>query len=50
VHLIGYGPSQSTVGANRAGRAAATAVARWVSVVLFPFRDITGIRALLPRG
>ncbi|MBD8703868.1 NAD(P)-binding domain-containing protein [Frigoribacterium sp. CFBP 13712] len=28
VHLIGYGPSQSTVGANRAGRAAVTAVAR----------------------
>jgi cation diffusion facilitator CzcD-associated flavoprotein CzcO len=26
IHLIGYGPSQSTVGANRAGRAAATAV------------------------
>jgi hypothetical protein len=28
VHLIGYGPSQSTVGANRAGRAAATAVTK----------------------
>ena len=28
VHLIGYGPSQSTVGANRAGRAAATAVSK----------------------
>jgi FAD dependent oxidoreductase len=28
VHLIGYGPSQSTVGANRAGRAAATAVSQ----------------------
>ena len=28
IHLIGYGPSQSTVGANRAGRAAATAVSR----------------------
>ena len=28
VHLIGYGPSQSTVGANRAGRAAAREVAR----------------------
>lgn len=26
VHLIGFGPSQSTVGANRAGRAAANAV------------------------
>ena len=31
VHLIGYGPSQSTVGANRAGRAAATAVSRLLS-------------------
>jgi cation diffusion facilitator CzcD-associated flavoprotein CzcO len=28
IHLIGYGPSQSTVGANRAGRAAATALRR----------------------
>ena len=28
IHLIGYGPSQSTVGANRAGRAAATALSR----------------------
>jgi thioredoxin reductase len=28
IHLIGYGPSQSTVGANRAGRAAATAVSQ----------------------
>jgi len=28
LHLIGYGPSQSTVGANRAGRAAATALAK----------------------
>jgi hypothetical protein len=28
VHLIGYGPSQSTVGANRAGRAAAAAVSK----------------------
>ena len=26
VHLIGFGPSQSTVGANRAGRAAAAAI------------------------
>ena len=24
VHLVGYGPSASTIGANRAGRAAAT--------------------------
>jgi cation diffusion facilitator CzcD-associated flavoprotein CzcO len=28
IHLIGYGPSQSTIGANRAGRAAATAVSQ----------------------
>jgi thioredoxin reductase len=28
VHLVGYGPSASTVGANRAGRAAAVAVDR----------------------
>ena len=28
VQLVGYGPSASTIGANRAGRAAATAVAR----------------------
>jgi cation diffusion facilitator CzcD-associated flavoprotein CzcO len=28
VHLVGYGPSASTIGANRAGRAAARAVAR----------------------
>lgn len=28
VHLIGFGPSQSTVGANRAGREAAAAVVR----------------------
>jgi cation diffusion facilitator CzcD-associated flavoprotein CzcO len=28
IHLIGYGPSQSTVGANRAGRAAAVALAK----------------------
>lgn len=28
IHLIGYGPSQSTVGANRAGRAAVAAVDR----------------------
>jgi cation diffusion facilitator CzcD-associated flavoprotein CzcO len=28
VHLVGYGPSASTIGANRAGRAAAVAVVR----------------------
>ena len=28
VHLIGYGPSQSTVGANRAGRDAVVALTK----------------------
>lgn len=32
VHLIGFGPSQSTVGANRAGREAVAAVQRRVAV------------------
>lgn len=31
VHLIGFGPSQSTVGANRAGRAAARSLAQHLS-------------------
>lgn len=31
VHLIGYGPSQSTVGANRAGRDAARALSRFLA-------------------
>ncbi|WP_182523945.1 NAD(P)-binding domain-containing protein [Nocardioides dongkuii] len=31
VQLVGYGPSASTIGANRAGRAAARGVARWLS-------------------
>lgn len=30
IHLVGYGPSQSTVGANRAGRDAVTALDVWV--------------------
>lgn len=30
VQLVGYGPSASTIGANRAGRAAAIAVRRWL--------------------
>jgi thioredoxin reductase len=30
VQLVGYGPSASTIGGNRAGRAAAAAVYRWV--------------------
>jgi cation diffusion facilitator CzcD-associated flavoprotein CzcO len=31
VQLVGYGPSASTLGANRAGRAAAIAVQRWLT-------------------
>jgi len=31
VHLIGFGPSQSTVGANRAGRAAARSLGRYLA-------------------
>jgi thioredoxin reductase len=30
VQLVGYGPSASTIGANRAGRAAARGVVRWL--------------------
>lgn len=30
VHLIGYGPSSSTIGANRAGRAAVSAIVGWL--------------------
>ena len=30
VHLIGYGPSSSTIGANRAGRAAVTTIVAWL--------------------
>jgi cation diffusion facilitator CzcD-associated flavoprotein CzcO len=31
VHLVGYGPSSSTIGANRAGRAAVTALLKFFS-------------------
>ncbi|WP_426996010.1 FAD-dependent oxidoreductase [Pseudarthrobacter sp. N5] len=31
VHLVGYGPSSSTIGANRAGRAAVTGIVRLLS-------------------
>lgn len=31
VQLVGYGPSASTIGANRAGRSAALGVIRWLS-------------------
>ncbi len=31
VHLVGYGPSSSTIGANRAGRAAVTGIAKMLA-------------------
>jgi NAD(P)H-nitrite reductase large subunit len=31
VQLVGYGPSASTIGANRAGRVAARGVAAWLA-------------------
>jgi hypothetical protein len=31
VQLVGYGPSASTIGANRAGRFAARGVAAWLT-------------------
>jgi len=39
VHLVGYGPSSSTIGANRAGRAAVAAIAG----LLTPSEQRTGI-------
>ncbi|MFC5906478.1 NAD(P)-binding domain-containing protein [Streptacidiphilus monticola] len=36
VHLLGYGPSASTIGANRAGRAAAVAVSRQLTAAQPP--------------
>nr|WP_042426067.1 FAD-dependent oxidoreductase [Streptacidiphilus anmyonensis] len=36
VHLVGYGPSASTIGANRAGRAAAVAVDRYLKTTAAP--------------
>ena len=42
VHLVGYGPSSSTIGANRAGRAAVTA--------LLKFLDATGERVAQPEA
>ncbi len=30
VHLVGYGPSSSTIGANRAGRAAVASLVKWL--------------------
>jgi hypothetical protein len=31
IQLVGYGPSASTIGANRAGRVAARAVSQWLA-------------------
>lgn len=42
VHLVGYGPSSSTIGANRAGRAAVTA--------LLKFFDATGASLAQPEA
>lgn len=42
VHLVGHGPSSSTIGANRAGRAAVTA--------LLKFLDATGERVAQPEA
>ncbi len=36
VQLVGYGPSASTIGGNRAGRAAATAVRRYLASAVVP--------------
>lgn len=36
IHLVGFGPSQSTVGANRAGRAAVSALVRELASVMQP--------------
>lgn len=32
IHLIGYGPSASTIGANRAGRAAAVELTKYLGL------------------
>ncbi|SJM63407.1 NAD(P)-binding domain-containing protein [Gulosibacter sp. 10] len=47
VHLVGFGPSQSTVGANRAGRAAARELARLLDAGSAPERE-TGPRPTPP--
>jgi cation diffusion facilitator CzcD-associated flavoprotein CzcO len=40
IHLIGFGPSQSTVGANRAGRDAVTALVRFLGPSAGPGRPV----------
>jgi cation diffusion facilitator CzcD-associated flavoprotein CzcO len=44
VHLVGYGPSASTIGANRAGRAAAVAVDRYLKGTT-PAPALAGVQA-----
>jgi cation diffusion facilitator CzcD-associated flavoprotein CzcO len=41
VHLVGFGPSQSTVGANRAGREAVNALVRFLGPNAAPERPVT---------
>ena len=48
VHLVGFGPSQSTVGANRAGREAARKLSRYLESR--PLRDSTPTGAVPGRG
>lgn len=45
VHLVGFGPSQSTVGANRAGRESAIAVSRYLSADRLDSREPHPLRA-----
>lgn len=40
VHLVGFGPSQSTVGANRAGRAAVATLSRYLHETERPAGDL----------
>lgn len=47
VHLVGYGPSASTIGANRAGRAAARSVSRLLES--HGVAGLTGSRVQRPR-
>ncbi|WP_328475925.1 NAD(P)/FAD-dependent oxidoreductase [Actinoplanes sp. NBC_00393] len=50
IHLIGYGPSQSTVGANRAGRAAVAALRRTITPESIHVPDTIGYRTPRPHA
>ena len=50
VQLVGYGPSASTIGANRAGRAAARGVVRRLEGTVGPGEMLSGWRGSGPRG